>query len=182
MQSDSMPAQEMKAKSKINLKVIVLVVLVLALLGAGYWAMQTNDKLTAETADLASWQSKYDTLKTEKAGLDSDLAANKSAIETSQADLDATQKTMTTTKADLTKAKQSLATLQKEMDKAALRVDLIRGLYDGENTNAIIYLKLILIDDDALTQGWNDANSFREVRDWFITLLNSAITILEAAN
>lgn len=180
MQSE-MPAQEIKAKSKMNLKVIVLVVLVLALLGAGYWAVQTKGKLTAESADLASWESKYEKLKSEKAGLDGDLATNKSDTETTQAGIDGTNTTLKTTKSDLTKANTALTALQKEMTSAALRVDVMRGLYDDEDTNAIIFLKLILIDDDALLAGWNEANTGDEYRAWFIAVLRSAITVLEEA-
>lgn len=180
MQSE-MPTQEVQVKRKSNSKVIVLVVLVLALLGAGYWAKQTNDKLTAETEAVAALQSKYDKLKAEKAGLDGDLAANKTETETNQTDLEGTNATFKTTKSDLSKANTALSALQKEMTNAALRVDIMRGVFDGESTNAIIFLKLILIDDEALTQSWNEVNSPDEVAAWIIEVLESAIAVLEAA-
>ena len=187
MQPDSSISQEQnpipqKKSGKFNIQIVFLAILVLAAVGLGYWAFQTNTQLAAATASLNDLQGKYDTLQSERDSLSGDLTKTQGEIETANSETETTKATLATTKTEGSKATQAVSALKTKMGKAAKYLDILRGMFEDEETWLETLLRVIAIGDGKLLElldNYLDSESTGDFLAWMGYLLTTARDTLQ---
>lgn len=180
-QSSASAAPQKKA-GKFNIQIVFLVILVLATAGLGYWAFQTNGQLAAATTSLNDLNGKYEALGSEKDSLSSELTKTQGEIETANSETETTKATLATTKSDISKANQAVSALKTKMEKAAKYLNIMRGMFEDEETWLETLLRVIAIGDGKLLElldKYLDSESTGDFLAWIGYLLTTTRDILQ---
>ncbi len=167
---------------KFNWKIPILVILILAVAGLGYWTWQLSTNLKAAQQSLSALQGKYDDLTAENSRLTTDLGQTSSELEQTSTELAGTNDTLKTTRSDTSKLKQEASNLQSKKDKSFKYVDIMRGIFEDNDTFLETMLKVIITSDAKLLELYNTYTQSRSTTDlgnWTKHLLTKAVELLK---
>ncbi len=167
---------------KFNWKIPILVILILAVAGLGYWTWQLSTNLKAAQQSLSALQGKYDDLTAENSRLTTELGQTSSELEQTSTELAGTNDTLKTTRSDTSKLKQEASNLQSKKDKSFKYVDVMRGIFEDNDTFFETMLKVIITGDAKLLELYNTYTKSRSTTDlgnWTEHLLTKAVELLK---
>ena len=167
---------------KFNWKIPILVILILAVAGLGYWTWQLSTNLKAAQQSLSALQGKYDDLTAENSRLTTELGQTSSELEQTNTELAGTNDTLKTTRSDTSKLKQEASNLQSKKDKSFKYVDVMRGIFEDNDTFFETMLKVIITGDAKLLELYNTYTKSRSTTDlgnWTEHLLTKAVELLK---